>query len=413
MTHLATTSPGTRSCVACSKAKRRCDKKSPACRRCSAKRQDCTYPPANPSCFVPLHSPPEALSPELELLPISLDSLLDPQALEWSAFDDDLQLSSFLAPLGPGTELSVTESTVHGLYGAWFLSPETWVVDHTSIPLPPNFELSDLKGVFLLIQEWLKTWVVTGSNNFIHAKLYRDKFPACIQIAYTTLAAYVNRGPGNTDMILRIVNERAKELVGMIKATPARSLDVFEHLAHVQALFVYQTIGLLDGDIRSRHLAEQRSPTFIRLLNDMLENASTGLPQLLAGWEFDEIMTSQPDHSGAIKRVWHAWIVSESMRRTWLVGMALHAAYDGLKQGWTPCAGDIAFTGCAGLWAAPSADAWDKLCAETNVRPLHRFHAACLFQDGDPDDVDNFGKTMLEITYGKERMQEWLHKGQG
>jgi hypothetical protein len=367
MTHADTKSPGTRSCIACSKAKRRCDKKSPACWRSSAKKQDCNYLPAKPSCFVPLHSPAEASSPELELLPISVDSKLDPQASEWSVFDDNLQLSSFLMPVGSGMELSITESTVGALCGAWFLSPETWIVDHTSIPLPPDFELRDLKGIFVLIQEWLKTWLATGSNNFIHAKLYRVKLtPTCIQIAYKTLSEYENKRPGNAGMIMRIVNKHAKELMGMIKDTLARSLDVYEQLAHVQALFVYQAIGLLDDDIRSRHLAEQRSPNFVRLLNDILENASTGLPQSLVGWEFDEIMTSLSSHSSARKRVWQARIVSESIRRTWLISMALYTAYDGLKQGWTPCAGDIAFTGCTGLWAAQSADAWDKLCAETN-----------------------------------------------
>jgi hypothetical protein len=413
MTENPATSPGDRSCKACSKAKRKCDKRLPACRRCTAKRQCCIYPPSKPTCFVPLHTPAAAPSPpEPVSLHISAGALSEPQALEWGAFTNDLDLSAFLTPIVPNMQLSITESALGGLYGAWFLSPETWVVVHTSIPLPPNFEMIDLKGFLRLIEEWLETWTITGSNLFIHAKLYRDQFPACVQVAYTTLSTYTNKKADNTDTILRIVNERAQELVTTIKSTPIHLLDIFELLAHVHALFVYQVIGLLDGDIRSRHLAEQHSSIFVRLLNEMLEFASKSLAQSLMGCEIKNMMTSVPDHRDTRKSVWRAWIMSESIRRTWLVGMGLNAAYDGLKQGWTPCPGDIPFTSAKGLWTAAPADMWDSLCAETNVHFTQRFHAAWLFRDADPNEVDDFGKMMLQITYGKERVQEWLDRGQ-
>jgi hypothetical protein len=338
--------------------------------------------------------------------------LLDYQALDWGALNNDLDLSTFLAPIGTDMQLNVTESAVGERSRAWFLSPESWVVDHTPFPVPPNFEMSDLKVFLRLIQDWFETWITTGSNIFIHAKLYHDKLPACVQAAYTTLSAYTNKTPDNTDMILRIANEQAKELVTTIKSTPAHSWDLFEHLAHVQALFAYQIIGLLDGDIRTRHLAEQRSPTFVRLLNQLLEYASTSVTQTPMGWELDEVMTPSLDHTDARKALWQTWIVSESTRRTWLVGMGFNAGYDGLKQGWTPCAGDIPFTCRNGLWAAPSADVWGQLYAPSKVQFIQRFNAAWVFQDISPNDMDEFGKKMLEITYGKEKMKEWVNRWQ-
>lgn len=393
MTPFATRSPGARSCTACSKAKRKCDKRSPECRRCKIKKQSCIYPPAKATCFVRLQTPVESPQREFESQipagpPLNLSVVPE---LQWDGpYDDDLDLSTFLLPIEVDMQLSnlTAEPIASGHCGAWFLSPETWEVDHTRFPVPGNFEITDLKDLHRIIQDWLKTWVTTGSNVFIHCKLYRDKFPSVVQAAYTTLSAYTNRIPENTDMILRIVNEQAKELVATIKSAPQYSLDIFEHLANVHALFVYQVIGLLDGDITSRHLAEERSPFFIQFLTQMLENASTNLASSLI---FDQTIPS--------KSLWRTWVISESVRRTWLVGMGFNAAYDGLRQGWTPCGGDIPFTSREGLWTAPSADMWADICAVKDVNFIRRFHVAW---GADVGEMDVFGKTMLKITYGKE-----------
>jgi hypothetical protein len=193
-------------------------------------------------------------------------------------------------------------------------------------------------------------------------------------------------------------------------SSSTKPLSIVGQLARVHSLFAYQTIGLIDGDICSRHLAEQRFPIFVRWLTELLDCASNSIVQSLLSWELDTIMSSTSGRFNLRECVWQAWIVAESIRRTWLVGTGLQAAYDGLKQGYTPCPGGVMFTCREGVWEAKSAFAWEKLCTETNVRFIKRFETESLFDETVPDEVNDFCKMVLEITYGRERMEEWLSR---
>jgi hypothetical protein len=306
-------------------------------------------------------------------------------------------------------ELTITEPLPDDLAittnarGSWFLAPETFVVDHTPMPLPPNFKISDLKEFIRLIETCLATWITTGSNTFIHAHLYRDTFPSCLQIAFSTFSAYVNRTRETTDMILRAVNDQATALVSR-REEIGTSYELLQDLAHIHALFAYQMIGLFDGDIPSRHLAEKRAAHLSRSLDRALETASATLGmQVLA----DDFTISLPNLTSPTERLWQTWIISESLRRTWLVVQGISACYDGLKQGWAPCNGDVMFTTREGLWSASSAFSWIKMCADRDARFVGRFNAEWLF-DVAPEEVDDFGKAMLETVYGKERCIEWM-----
>jgi hypothetical protein len=126
-------------------------------------------------------------------------------------------------------------------------------------------------------------------------------------------------------------------------------------------------------------------------------------------WQMDPVVLLSINEMNLRESLWQAWIVSESIRRTWLIGMGLHAAYVGLKQGWTPCHGGVMFTNREGVWEAKSAYTWARLCTETDVRFMQRFDAERLFSETTPAEVNDFGKAMLEITFGKDRMEEWLY----
>jgi hypothetical protein len=359
-----------RSCIRCNEAKRKCDRTTPSCRLCRRKKLECTYPSRRPSNFIPIetaHNVPSPL-PEFDLL-------------DFEAISNELTVTE---PL-PG-DLAITTSA----RGSWFLAPETFVVDHTPMPLPPNSKISDLKDFIRLIETSLATWITTGSNTFIHAHLYRDTFPSCLQIAFATFSAYLNRTRETTDMILRAVNDQATQLVSRQE--------------EADALFAYQMIGLFDGDIRSRHLAEKRAAHLSRSLDRALETASATLGlQMFA----DDLNISLPNLTSPTERLWQSWTISESLRRTWLVVQGISACYDGLKQGWAPCNGDVMFTTREGLWSASSACSWIKMCADRDVRFVGRFNAEWLF-DVAPEEVDDFSKVMLETVYGRERCMEWM-----
>lgn len=324
------------------------------------------------------------------------------------------------AILSPAVDLSVPSHqafTAHSPSG-WFLSPETWKIEPYPIHINPNMNLfssSMLKRYVSVIQHWLKSWVMSGSNPFIHSHLYRTRFPTRVQVAYTALSAYINRTETNSEIILGIIESQAKELVInpdiSVKGAP-EPLDLLEQLARVHALMVYQIICLFDGDIRSRHLAEGRAHILDRWVAQMVECASSSL--YLLSLTLDPLdpaeTTSRVDPqslTGDTEHLWHTWILAESIRRTWLTATGLQALYLTLQQGWAFCPGGMMFTARRGVWEAKTAFAWERLCLETDIGFIQRFETEKLFTETSPLEIDDFGKMILESTYGTERMERW------
>ncbi|KAJ9653013.1 hypothetical protein H2198_007760 [Neophaeococcomyces mojaviensis] len=380
-----------RSCHACSKAKRRCDKDMPTCQRCSDRGLECQYPPPKRSCFIPRGYLDSSQREAFNQLTESTANEVDPFTI--------VTTDAVNAPFDIACHPDIFSSA------NWFLSPETWALERDSRQLSPVFPVSEVKGLIHLFQHWCDQWVTTGSNPFIHNHLYRNRFPSCVRMAYTTLSSYTHRNSANTETVLRIVNEQASELVmtdAILSIDGLRTLDCLEQLAQVHALFVYQIIGLFDGDIRSRHLAETRVPIFVQWLRQLVVYASGNLGMLF------QITSCEKSSPTVIEHLWHAWVLSETIRRTWSVGMALYAVYTGLKTGWTPCPGGMMFTSRQGLWDARTATTWHQICSDSDVRFMQRFDTERLFHEAAPDEVDDFGKMILEITFGKDRIKEWL-----
>ncbi|KAF2676628.1 hypothetical protein K458DRAFT_424599 [Lentithecium fluviatile CBS 122367] len=380
-----------RSCIRCHEAKRKCDRVTPSCRLCRRKKLECIYPSRRPSNFVPIETAYDASSPPPEF-----------NMLDFEAMSNELTITS--TPPEPAQDPAIPSLAITlDARGSWFLAPETFTVDHTPMPLPPNFKLSDLKDFVRLIERWLATWITTGSNTFIHAHLYEGTFPSCLQIAFATFSAYLNRTPTTTAMILRAVNDQATALISASNEG-GTSCKLLIDLARIHALLAYQIIGLFDGDIRSRHLAEKRAPHLSKALDRALENASATLTRHLSA---NDVTVSLANPTSPTELLWQSWIVSESLRRTWLVAQGISASYDGLKLGWAPCKGDVMFTTREGLWAASEASLWTRMCADGDVHFGGRFLTECLF-DGAPEGVDEFGKAMMEAVFGRERFVEWL-----
>ncbi|KAF2438298.1 hypothetical protein P171DRAFT_437347 [Karstenula rhodostoma CBS 690.94] len=376
-----------RSCVRCNDAKRKCDRNTPACRLCRRKKLDCVYPNPKPRRFVPIMAPEEDRNPP------------DSNILDFELPSNDLSIvEAFPGPAGVLADATASSLNVNPS-AAWFAAPETFLVDHAVMPLPPNFKLRDLEVFVGQVDAWLRDWVTTGSNTFIHAHLYGEYFPSCLQIAFTTFSAYSNRTPATCKLVLQAVNDQATALVSESNA----SGSVLQDLALMHALLAYQMIGLFDGDVRSRHLAETRAPFLSALLERTLEKASETLIRQLEGSEMSLTLFNPVSPEEVL---WRSWIISESLRRTWLIVQGITASYEGLKQGWAPCNGDVKFTTQEGLWTAESASLWASMCAEKDVRFIGRFHAECLFEVA-PGEIDVFAKVMLETVFGKERSLKW------
>jgi hypothetical protein len=219
-------------------------------------------------------------------------------------------------------------------------------------------------------------------------------------------------------MVLQIVEDRSNELLqengavlegeSMDKWTDgeAQDIDVFSQLARLHALVVYQVIGLFDGDVRCRYVAEGH----IAVLNSWASKLFYS-----AGKAFSDFHTTAttdltdclPRATSSAQQRWYLWVLSETIRRTWLVAASLGPIYRSLQQRWSCCPGSIMFTNRGGLWDAPTAIEWEDRCTTNGVAFLQRFEFAKISGLLNPMDMDEFGVAMLDMTCNDELLDSW------
>lgn len=386
------------------------------CLRCRRRGIECTYPPAKPTCFV-LCGGDDTFPVEHDIFPSS--------ASQSSTYYPGLQTRVDNSRLPLGLDLSGFSSDLvdNRPYSSWFSSPETWKIDRFLQVEYNPVSIIGLKRLNTKIHRWLTEWVEKGSNPFIHSRLYRSRFPRCLQDAYTALSCYFHKTASNEQTIFQIIEARAKHLLVEHSIPSADSLleninsssitlDSLEHLARVQALLVYQVLCLYDGDIRLRHVAESNIPVLNSWMEQMVDHAShavcLGGSVISSAHEQTAGGSSPSDIAHCENLLWYSWILAESIRRTWLVASGIQGAYLTIQQGRAiPCQGGMVFTTRQGVWEAKSARAWEKLCSEVNVGLMQVAEADKLFTEVAPEDVDDFTVLILQATFGEERIERW------
>ena len=306
----------------------------------------------------------------------------------------------------------------------WFLAPETWKISHrVDSSAATSVRKARMKKYVAVLQSWFERWVTTCTNPFIHPCLYSENYPACVQVAYATLASYIHRTSANTDTVLQIVEDRSNDLLRENGAILDRvgaerwvdggeqDVDLFAQLIRLHALMVYQIIGLFDGDIRSRHVAEGHMAVLDSWAGKLFHSAAKALSNTHAA--ATHLVGCLPTPSTYSQQQWYLWILSESIRRTWLVAVSLSPIFSALQQRWAPCPGGVMYTNRSGLWNAASATEWEKQCLERNVAFLQRFECARLFDDAKPADIDEFGTAILDITFNEELVEKWRNRSAG
>lgn len=316
-----------------------------------------------------------------------------------------LQISSH----GPSFCPSLAE-----LQSAWFLTPDAWVISpvkHENLTPVSN---GILKRYICKTQDWLREWALKGSNPFIHSRLYKVRSPRCIQDAFMAVSSYVSRSPGTEDMVYRIVEERATELVALEGSQQHQSqFDPFDQMSRVQALLMYSIIRLFDGDIRQRHLAEKHLPVLhswtLQMRRTTAIAAQNGTLLLSNSIETDPLYPGNigPVEKDQEKLLWNAWILSESLRRTWFLSEHIYCIYTNMQQGWAECPGAMMVTSRKGVWEAESAFAWTKICAERNVGFIHKNDTERVMREAKPAEVDPFCLALMEVDFGLEKMDRW------
>ncbi|CAK7221574.1 hypothetical protein SBRCBS47491_004571 [Sporothrix bragantina] len=380
-----------KACRSCAKSKRKCDKELPACLRCRSRGVVCDYPPTRPGTFAAVLDDEPV---QQDLTPLSTPSTL------------------YSSASLPSSSIAAIPSSIRPCL-AWFLDANSWQVEHNEVSLSTSYCNSFLKTYVARMQDWLTTWALTGACPFIHLRLYVARFPDCLQVALTTFTAYQHRTPQNSEMILKIVEDQASKLadeIGLGSGDPAQSLSLLDQLARLHALVVYQTISLFDGDIRTRHLAESRLSLLGQWSRQLIDSARQKFSSTPALLDMTVALHFGPMDSE--EHPWYLWILTESIRRTWLIANGLEAIYSMLQRGWHPCPGGVMFTTRQGVWDAASPLAWEDVCFSAGKTPeavgfVRRFEAHRLFHDSTPDQVDEFTQLIMETTYGVERMQKW------
>ena len=81
-----------------------------------------------------------------------------------------------------------------------------------------------------------------------------------------------------------------------------------------------------------------------------------------------------------------------------------------LQRGVAGCNGGVVFTTRQGVWEAPSAVAWERVCSDVQVGLMYMGETGRLFDEADPDDVNDFTKLLMRITHGSERVDRWCQR---
>ncbi|KAI0890503.1 uncharacterized protein GGS22DRAFT_14452 [Annulohypoxylon maeteangense] len=414
-----------KSCNACVKSKRRCDKQIPSCGNCLKRRFPCSYggksamqshsnsasgsssgsvasPPAVYESSSALHNGFSAIFdmdldfPDATLhFDGALESLLNSMAD--NQFNDTDKLSGLLgrdAQTGPS---STSKSLSR--------------IDYSKIaPVCDDFEpwqLTDPSTRICYIVNVLKNFHTTfaqyKSTIYMHGQLYASNPPRWILQAFATCVLYTSQTAATRGFVLKILQENVNNLIHTASGT---SFTPREKLARVHALMAYQTIRMFDGDIALNQQAQNDMP-IMEAWNEELRKIRDNLNDV---FELDmiELRKKQPES-------WERWLFAESVRRTYIIGLALRTFWDLLRdQGDESDFGNWEYihrwTLSRHLWAAQNSfDFWRAW----NEKPMWVINAFCFdefLRTGKGDDIDDLALVFLVLSFGLDEVKTFCYE---
>lgn len=399
-------------CRACTKAKRACDRQVPHCGRCADRMEECTYPSrARRRENTALAPRPQAAAMGRLVEGDKRGSISNrppgvrPQQSDTSVARIPATHEAFRYRLESQTLASTV--TVHYAEPqlSWFLAPDSWDIKHGFVanPSPPSDAFKVFKkGAY----GWLRDWAVHGHNIFLHRHLYQPGLPSCLEDAYTALVAYLFKTEETEDMVLQIIENRATSLCQQSALSEgAETLDIGAHLSRTQALLVYSFIRLFDGCPRQRALAEGTLFTMYEWCQQMRDAAVANTQRIHA-----ELGLLRPGDGSMERATWRLWILSESLRRTWMLVSSTLSVYQAKKDGWSGCLGVLMFTTRQGLWEAPNAWQWAQQVRKQSPLFTQSVNALELMEGSAPAELDTFMNQVLSMILPSEDIDRWAAK---
>ncbi|KAF7559023.1 hypothetical protein G7046_g5131 [Stylonectria norvegica] len=401
-------------CKGCTKAKRACDRQLPMCGRCVHKEIECQYfsrlrrnetmtlaPRLSVSGREARQSSITGLS-QSPVKPSRIQSTAVARFPEaWDVLNGEPFESSIVTPV------SSPPSIVHYIEPklSWFLEQGSWDIKPIMVSTPAT-PSSQFKNFARSIRGWLQDWATSGNSLFIHKQLYHPGLPCSLQDAYTTLVAYLAKNEENEDIVMQILENRAAALSQQaLLLEGVETLDTKAHLARTQALLVYTLVRLFDGCPRQRSIAEGMLYTLCEWCHQMRDSAIAEAPRL-----YGEFGTAQLSGDGADVAIWRAWLVSESVRRTWMVVSCTTHIYQTKRDGFADCSGILRFTTRQGLWHAPNAWRWLQLLRKQSPLFAESLNLTELMEETPSSEMDAFANQVLRIALPPEKIDRWIEK---
>ncbi|KZL79786.1 rna polymerase ii mediator complex component [Colletotrichum incanum] len=426
-----------KACFACAEAKRRCDRTLPSCSRCLDKEFDCVYPVVRPRPFLSSSSPSNSLDPRLSSgwdIPSSWPgSGMAGIALQGPVMDAmDEALFAPSAASGPDTAAATTSSSsssatnqadtdtashlsLHAEGLNWFLQSPSWAITYQRSPptsVPPAAVFTNfVRG----LQSWLVRFLHKGHNPFIHRHLYSETtLPHCMQDAYAAIAIAQTVTSDNEHVVDAVSNSFIMNLLAAHSTTDPSFMPLLstsEHLARTQALLIHLLLSLFSPSISRRAKAESLIDTLRLWARQLWESAAVDattspiFPNALS-MSCDQAL----ENDEVVPRLYQAFILSESIRRTFLLTSIATGVYTSLKATWSHgCHGDVCITLRGELWEAPSAARWEAVAKKEDPLFLHSLKGQTLLSRGiRAAEVDEYARLIFTVLWGLEKVEHWV-----
>jgi hypothetical protein len=289
----------------------------------------------------------------------------------------------------------------------------------SSLPLPEisSMPLPRLKYAVSHFKTWPNLLLETGRLPYYNPQLYNPlsvsshamPLPLQIQDLHCIAALYTTRTPATETTVHTILESKTAQLIALPQTT------LVERLAALQTLIFYQTIRLLDGDVRLRAAGEHDEPTLDAWTAELQRRCGMIMPHVVdhskltppADLGIEVGAQTDPDTP------WQHYLFAESIRRTILMSLMLRGIYSLLKKGWCGLSNAIQtvpWTAQKALWEAESGWRWRKAKEEKPLFQITNTEFEELWERGRVGDVDGMGLMMFVAFKGVDVVEEWIER---
>jgi hypothetical protein len=241
-----------------------------------------------------------------------------------------------------------------------------------------------------------------GQTMFIHRMQFQRIYPSALQDAMSACALYCMKSVATQALVIQNIAQKCQQLIASIDIQVASQLDL---LAALQALIIYQTIRLFDGDIRLRACAETDVATMILWAGQLRASMYDADNARLAASGLTDTSDITIDRGSE----WQSWLVDESIRRTVITAFMLKGVYSFLKLGHdTPVEIRVYFTAQAALWGAQSDVGWRRAQEEKERLEIWVTHWEEAMTKTTPADLEELGVLVMAMLWGLDTTRIWL-----